>query len=236
LHQIDLFHGTGTVTVAGETTSVRRWALLFLPPGTEHTLASGTEGRFMGIGFKAVIDCRAACEFPPIVVTADAGYQLEPIQRDLQFIRQESLAGRVGSRQIIQSRSLSVILESVRLWVEGEYHVASHDIVQEACHFMALRYGEPITIDQVARHCGIRPESLSRAFHRVIGHPPRRYLIQLRLRQAMALLKTGVSVTETAQQTGFQSVHYFSRAFQSFNGISPRNWISQLPDSELRSS
>ncbi len=228
LYQIDLFHGEGSATLDDSHVAIRRWALLFIPPGATHSFTAGSKGRFRNIGIKATIACPAASDpFQPLCArmrmqAIDSSRSITICNRSLQ----EWQMHRMASARIMQTRCISLVLEILRMWVEREDHVPSHDIVQEACQILALRYSEPLTIDQLARHCGIRPESLCRAFRRVMGEPPRKYLTRLRLRQAVALLESGLSASEAARQTGFHSIHYFSRTFSKVMGASPRNWLN----------
>lgn len=49
----------------------------------------------------------------------------------------------------------------------------------------------------------------------------REYFIKIRMEKAKTLLKSGKSVTETAELMGYSSVHPFSRAYKKYYGVSP---------------
>ncbi len=57
------------------------------------------------------------------------------------------------------------------------------------------------------------------------GMPPVKYLTHLRLEYAKELLITGrYSVSEIAEQCGFENVYYFSSVFKKNIGVSPKNY------------
>ena len=61
-----------------------------------------------------------------------------------------------------------------------------------------------------------------KVFKKATGRSPRQYLIDLRMRAAMNLLKTtDMPVQEVARQSGFDDPFYFSRIFSRRTGVSP---------------
>ena len=63
---------------------------------------------------------------------------------------------------------------------------------------------------------------LARVFREVTGHAPIEYLIHMRVRKAMELLRdTPWSVTKIAASVGFTNANYFSRQFKAVTGGSP---------------
>lgn len=50
--------------------------------------------------------------------------------------------------------------------------------------------------------------------------------------RAVSLLESGVSVTETAEQLGYQSIHTFSRAFSRYYGVSPSRYLAARREPE----
>lgn len=63
--------------------------------------------------------------------------------------------------------------------------------------------------------------TLSREFSRIMGKTLRACFNEKRMDYACELLKTGFSVTETAEKLGYSSVHPFSRAYKNHFGFSP---------------
>jgi len=88
--------------------------------------------------------------------------------------------------------------------------------------YLAGRFGERITLDEVARAVHASPYHLARIFQRETGVPIHRYLMQLRLRVSLERLAEGVTdLTELALELGFSSHSHFTDAFRKEFGRSP---------------
>jgi AraC-like DNA-binding protein len=91
--------------------------------------------------------------------------------------------------------------------------------------YIETRYAEKMTLEKIAESSELSSSYLSALFHRYFRVSPIDYLIEIRLRAAKLLLARGTCVSRTAQSTGFQSLHYFSRIFKKRQGISPTQFI-----------
>lgn len=81
---------------------------------------------------------------------------------------------------------------------------------------------ESIGVDDLARVAGISRYHFSRRFKRQQGVAPAEYLGQLRLRQAVRLLRAErLPVKEIAARCGYRDANYFCRVFRRALGTSP---------------
>ncbi|UQZ37683.1 hypothetical protein C2I18_24845 [Paenibacillus sp. PK3_47] len=95
--------------------------------------------------------------------------------------------------------------------------------------YMQEHYGEIITRNQLARITGVSPWHYSRKFSERYGISPLSYLAQYRVYRAQEqLLLTRSTSQAISGQVGFEDVHYFSRRFKQFTGVSPRNYAQTL--------
>ena len=89
------------------------------------------------------------------------------------------------------------------------------------------RWNEPLTLEQIARHCGINRSKLSRGFRELYGTSVADALSERRLAQARkAVLATDLPIGLIGYRSGYQNNASFTRAFGRRFGVSP---------SELRS-
>jgi AraC family transcriptional regulator len=65
----------------------------------------------------------------------------------------------------------------------------------------------------------------ARVFRALVGKPPHRYLLELRLQRAAELLRGGLNVTEACFQSGFNNLSHFSRRFRRQNGVQPSRFV-----------
>ena len=95
------------------------------------------------------------------------------------------------------------------------------DYVKNALDFLAEHFTEPLTLEDVADVCGITKFHLAREFKRYTGQTVITYINILRCKKAEACLSIGMTVTEAACESGFDSISYFSRTYKKLMGSSP---------------
>lgn len=106
--------------------------------------------------------------------------------------------------------------------------LASYPRVQAAREFVIEHYRERITLRQVALVAGLSESYLCALFRRYFGASPIEYQITIRLQKAKLLLAQDKSVSSTAEEVGFSSIHYFSRVFKRSEGIGPRDFTQRF--------
>ncbi|NIA72206.1 helix-turn-helix domain-containing protein [Pelagibius litoralis] len=86
--------------------------------------------------------------------------------------------------------------------------------VESMTRFIAERYTESITVDDVAGHAGVSSAYAMALFSKSMGIPIGRYIARLRLGHAQALLvDTDATITAIAMDSGFRSISRFYEAF-----------------------
>ena len=77
-------------------------------------------------------------------------------------------------------------------------------------------------VKRLAEVSGVSEAHFARSFKQAFGVPPHRYLLTRRIEQATTLLRdTGLSITEIAFATGWESLGSFGRTFHDITGCSP---------------
>jgi len=84
-----------------------------------------------------------------------------------------------------------------------------------------------LSLRRWARSFGMRPEALSRGFHREFGVSPKQYRLEARARNAWReVLKSPQSLTTIAYELGFADLAHLSRSVRWLTGCSPSAWRS----------
>jgi AraC-like DNA-binding protein len=79
------------------------------------------------------------------------------------------------------------------------------------------------SVESLAPMTGMCPTYFRQLFRRMYGSSPKQYLLEKRIKLACELLlKTNLYITAIARESGFSSLYYFSKAFKSATGKSPR--------------
>ncbi|WP_336219553.1 AraC family transcriptional regulator [Citrobacter amalonaticus] len=82
----------------------------------------------------------------------------------------------------------------------------------------------PPSLDDFARACGIRKETLIRTFKQDTGLTPGSYLNIARIDFARARLRAGDDLADVGYQSGFADQSHFHRTFVSYTAATPRQY------------
>lgn len=95
--------------------------------------------------------------------------------------------------------------------------------------YIANRYREEVTHDELEREAGISRNHIIRQFRRIYGMTPMQYVTYLRVEEAKSLaVRTSMSVSEIAERVGYSDVHTFGRAFRRVVGVSLSQYCAGL--------
>jgi AraC-like DNA-binding protein len=82
-------------------------------------------------------------------------------------------------------------------------------------------YAQPLDVPSMARAALMSPAHFSRRFRAAYGETPYAYLMTRRIERAKALLRQGMSVTDTCFAVGCTSLGSFSSRFTEIVGETP---------------
>ena len=101
------------------------------------------------------------------------------------------------------------------------------DCAKDAANYIMTHFEEPITVEGLADFASVSHSSLYRSFKRRFQMSPKRFLLEYRIERAcMLLLDSNYSIQEVSNSVGFEDPFYFSRAFKSVKGVSPRQFAA----------
>lgn len=164
-------------------------------------------------------------------------YQISIVTSVVRLIQQydmdlSELFGREGSYQ-----------ENIGRIVKGEmfgnwlFHTCCHihermsqeressmqQVIQEAKRYIQENYPDPeLSVEKICRHLHMSPAYFSTMFKKETGQAYTAYLTELRLNQAVELLRmTNDKTYVIAAKVGYQEQNYFSYVFKKRFGVSP---------------
>ena len=101
------------------------------------------------------------------------------------------------------------------------------DEMDRAKNYFRDHYNEPIQIEQYAASRNMSTSWFGKSFTAAVGVPPKKYIMDLRLRNAQVLLETtDGTISEISRIVGYDNPLYFSRLFRKAKGLSPANYRS----------
>jgi AraC-like DNA-binding protein len=92
------------------------------------------------------------------------------------------------------------------------------------------RYGDAISVDDMARAAGLSRAHFSAEFRRAFGETPHAYLLTRRLERAASLLRaTDYTVAAICMEVGWSSVGSFTTSFRRCFGLTPAAYRAAYP-------
>lgn len=101
-----------------------------------------------------------------------------------------------------------------------------NDLVQlrRARDLMDRDFAQPLDVATMARTACMSPAHFSRKFRSAYGETPFAYLMTRRIERAQALLRDGLTVTESCHAVGCTSLGSFSARFTEIVGVTPSQY------------
>jgi len=94
--------------------------------------------------------------------------------------------------------------------------------IHEVQVFLAQNLAHDVDLTTIAAQASLSPYYFTRQFTAMIGMPPYRYLITLRIQRAAQLLReSDLTVTQILHRVGFHSPSHFTTTFRRHMGMSP---------------
>jgi len=94
--------------------------------------------------------------------------------------------------------------------------------IHEVQVFLAQNLAHDMDLNAIAAHADLSPYYFTRQFTAMVGMPPYRYLISLRIARAAQLLReSDLTVTQILHRVGFHSPSHFTTTFRRHMGMSP---------------
>lgn len=103
----------------------------------------------------------------------------------------------------------------------------SNSPVKRALLFIQNNFRDELSLEKVASYVHLSPHYFSKLFHANTGYSFIEYLLDYRMQFAKSLLSgSGMSITDIAYSSGFNSLAHFTRMFNNLNGMSPKKYKS----------
>lgn len=127
----------------------------------------------------------------------------------------------------------AVYLRSIvcQLILEATLQIEAFSAAMPGCYvaaaitYMKMHLAENVRIPDIVRHLGFSESYTYAMFKGQTGQSPNDYLLRLRIQKAKELLcSSSRSITQVAEETGFNSSQYFARSFRKYAGQTPTEY------------
>ncbi len=177
------------------------------------------------------LDLAALCgeKYPDTVMILVSGHERFDFAREA--IRQGVFAYLL--KPLLDSEVADTMERLMKQW-EGETEEredarseipGADSLVGRAMAYIEEHYDVSLPLETVAGALFVNKNYLSDVFSRSLGMTFTQYKNSVRIRHAKEMIRRGgLSMTEIAQKTGFESSSRFSRVFHQLEGISPQQY------------
>ena len=233
-------------TIEGQSFNLEVGSMLIIPPYEFHRLDEQKDGHAerIGLRFDAEIINELSVENCDLSVCFDkysskfkyllqlSEYQKRELYYLLQGLINEQDNQAFGKALAAKSLLTQFLIILNRTAIENEDIIDYSDdpsshLVRQVLDYMELHYSEDISLEQLENKFFVSRHKITQQFTKLVGYPPYRYLLNLRLRNAQRLLKKGENPQQVATNCGFTDYSNFYRRFKTSYGCSPREFLQQ---------
>ena len=119
--------------------------------------------------------------------------------------------------------------EVTRILQTMDYPCRQYPLIQAAKSYIDTNYADPIRLEDLASIACLSKYHFLRLFSAIYPATPHQYLLQVRMREARLLLRSGHSTASACYLSGFNSPGTFRFLFQQHNRYSPSSYRQQRP-------
>ena len=207
-----------TLTAAGEVHHLRDGAVSFVPAGLAYRRDSRRDRLFV-LHLEVLDYTSDRIE----VLRPHSPERLEALFRTVCTVWQRRESGyRHRATAILHD----ILAECCRQSVPEEKKTSK---IGASVEYIRAHFTDPaLTVAEIARESYMSEVYLRRLFKEEYGTSPRRYVVDLRIRRAVALLSSGYhTLKEAAYLSGFTAYKYFTTVFKRQTGLSPSDYVGR---------
>ena len=170
-----------------------------------------------------------------ITVRGEGGRARSWLESTLDFIAEESIAGRPGGETLIDRLTEALFIQVLRTYLE-EATVEDPSWLAglrdpQIAGALALIHRHPEerwTVESLAHRMGMSRSAFSARFRQLVGESPLAYLTRWRMQVAAGHLRdTRLTLPEIAERVGYQAEASFSKVFKKLWGVAPATFRRQ---------
>ena len=151
-----------------------------------------------------------------------------PIRTLLELMVIEYADKRDDTQLILKPMVLSLFMHIARRY-RLEKPISSADTLCDRIVQYITSHPESITLKSIAEHFSYHPNYISTLLHNELGKTFSEIILEIRMDKAVILLKgTNLSIEEIAAMVGYGNQANFYKAFKSYFGASPREYLQKI--------
>ncbi|MBQ7374339.1 MAG: AraC family transcriptional regulator [Clostridia bacterium] len=223
-----VFSGEGTYILNNKTYKLEQNSLFYLPKNEIVKYFSNAVNPYayywIGVDGESVVKLISAIGLTkesPVISIDDDGIT-DTFESLKTAVLKDNLSGILEANSIVLK--LFSLLTKANLSNDKTIKNVSMEYVNKALYFIRENFGKDVNVTKISKAVGLKRNYFDVIFKQRMGTSPIDYLISYRIEQAKIMLSSGMSVTETAINCGFNSPSNFGVKFKKMTGITPLNF------------
>lgn len=219
--------GTGTYVFNGKAYPVSRGEAFLLTPVDFHEIKASSPIELINISFDEVW---LSENIRTVLYTRDfasvhwfEGEAYDRLLMAVELLRHECETDAPRINQLLDYLLSRFVGRSKK---ESEETASQSHVngIKKAIAYIELHFREKVSLQRLSAISGYNPTYFSELFRKVTGETYVERLTSLRVNYAKALLKSGLSVSETCFESGFGSLSNFLAVFKAKCGMPPSEY------------
>ena len=236
--------GCGTITAEGKNYSMNKGCMLIIPAGVGYILETPeTNVVYLAVNFdytranadkKTPIPPNSPEQFDKSTMTENITFSNLPsfnaplyitdmfsYEKKLEEIEKE-FSHKMMFHELKTSNIFADILSDCARMAETMGDSRSDKTAERIISYVHANFEKNITNIEIGELFGFHPNYVSTVIKKYTGMPLHKYLLHIRIDQAVKLLEAGNdSVGDVAKKCGFCDIYYFSKYFKKITGMPP---------------
>lgn len=236
--------GCSTISVQGKSYDMQKGCMLIIPAGVEYLLEN-PENKVVYIAINFDYTQISADKKTPIPPVPREHFDINAMTENITFHNQTAFNSplyfadmfsaekrleeleREFSRKLVlhelktSSIFADILTECARM-SEAMGDSRSEKTAGKIINYIHSNFEKNITNIQIGELFGFHPNYVSSVIKRYTGMPLHKYLLHIRIENAVKLLEAGNdSIGDVAKKCGFCDIYYFSKYFKKITGMPP---------------
>ena len=154
----------------------------------------------------------------------------ESLDKLFSLMDNEYVAEKVSENPYMQFLTVTMYMLLMRHFADdADFAVSKKDRKDfyRITAYINENFKNDINIKTVAKELYISKTQIAKLFERYSGMGLNEYISMLRIKNANQLMIEGMSITEAALESGFQSVRTFNNSYKEYMGMTPTEYIKK---------
>ena len=228
-HYMYVIRGKGWIRIGDKTFDFAPGQIYLTGPGIAHGFTHDLEDPLVTVELKfQILDEVLEEKMRSMPLTLDA--RKNGVGQRIWDMWREKEQGNLLYQQVLVAQAYELMCLLQRLAVEQQWDdLEARASLQPALQYMSENLGQTITLTELADTVHLEKVYFAKKFKKVMGLAPMEYLRNARIEQAKEWMAvTDKSITQIAEELGFQTLQHFSAVFLKATGLSPRKYRQML--------